>query len=196
MPVGPENSCTRARFKLGSSGRIDELDRPCLGWILRSDLRKQPTEIMIEFTNKILFVGYGAVAECTLPSSSSTIKVPAKNVTVMDFENRAESSRSGTAKGVNFVQDRVTRENLGALLGRYVSAGDIIIDLAWNIDALEILQWCHDRGVRYINTSTELWDPYQGFAGQQADYQDSLLAPVESAPPACEVAGQGSDGGH
>jgi len=117
---------------------------------------------MIEFTNKILFVGYGAVAECTLPIIFKHIKVPAKNVTVMDFENRAEKLKKWTAKGVNFVQDRVTRENLGALLGRYVSAGDIIIDLAWNIDALEILQWCHDRGVRYINTSTELWDPYQG----------------------------------
>jgi homospermidine synthase len=51
---------------------------------------------------------------------------------------------------------------MGSLLSKYVSAGDIIIDLAWNIDALEILQWCHDQGVRYINTSTELWDPYQG----------------------------------
>ena len=36
------------------------------------------------------------------------------------------------------------------------------IDLAWNIDCCEILQWCHDRGVLYINTSVELWDPYAG----------------------------------
>jgi homospermidine synthase len=117
---------------------------------------------MIEFNNKILFVGYGAVAECTLPIIFKHIKVPAKNVTVMDFENRAEKLKKWTAKGVNFVQDRVTRENMGSLLAKYVGTGDILIDLAWNIDALEILQWCHDRGVRYINTSTELWDPYEG----------------------------------
>jgi homospermidine synthase len=36
---------------------------------------------MIEFKNKILFVGYGAVAECTLPILFKHIKVPAKNVT-------------------------------------------------------------------------------------------------------------------
>ena len=47
-------------------------------------------------------------------------------------------------------------------LGRYLSAGDLLIDLAWNIDACEILQWCHDRGVLYVNTSTEVWDPYAG----------------------------------
>ena len=158
----PENSCTRARIKLGSSGKIRERNGPCPDLFLRSDLRKQPTVIMIEFTNKILFVGYGAVAECTLPIIFKHIKVPAKNVTVMDFENRAEKLKKWTTKGVNFVQDRVTRENMGSLLAKYVGAGDIIIDLAWNIDALEILQWCHDHGVRYINTSTELWDPYQG----------------------------------
>src|SRR5208283_2343172 len=132
--------CTRARFKLGSSGRYRERGRPCADCFLRSDLYQQPTEIMIEFTNNILFVGYGAVAECTLPIIFKHIKVPAKNVTVMDFENRAEKLRKWTAKGVNFVQDRVTRENLGSLLGKYVATGDIIIDLAWNIDALEILQ--------------------------------------------------------
>ena len=48
---------------------------------------------MIEFTNKILFVGYGAVAECTLPILFKHVKVPAKNVTVMDFENRAAKLR-------------------------------------------------------------------------------------------------------
>jgi len=115
---------------------------------------------MIEFKNKILFVGYGAVAECTLPILFKHIKVPAKNVTVMDFENRAEKLKKWTAKGVRFVRDRVTEENMGALLAKYLGAGDLLIDLAWNIDALEILQWCRDQGVLYINTSTELWDPY------------------------------------
>ena len=116
---------------------------------------------MIEFKNKILFVGYGAVAECTLPILFKHIKVPAKNVTVMDFENRAAKLKQWTAKGVHFVRDRVTEENMGKLLAKHVGAGDLLIDLAWNIDALEILQWCRDHGVMYINTSTELWDPYK-----------------------------------
>jgi len=116
---------------------------------------------MITFNNKVLFVGYGAVAECTLPILFKHIKVPAKNVTIMDFEDRREKLKKWTTKGVRFVKDRVTEENMGTLLSKHVGQGDILIDLAWNIDALEILQWCHDNGVRYINTSTELWDPYK-----------------------------------
>jgi len=117
---------------------------------------------MIEFNKKILFVGYGAVAECTLPILFKHLKVPAKNVTVMDFEDRRAKLAPWTALGVSFVQDRVEQGNLAAILGKYLSAGDVLIDLAWNIDALVILQWCHDHGVLYINTSTEVWDPYHG----------------------------------
>lgn len=115
---------------------------------------------MIEFRNKILFVGFGAVAECTLPILFKHIKVPAKNVTVMDFESKADKLKKWTSKGVTYIQDRITEENLDTALSALVGPGDLLIDLAWNIDACEILQWCHDNGVMYINTSVELWDPY------------------------------------
>jgi homospermidine synthase len=117
---------------------------------------------MIEFSKRILFVGYGAVAECTLPILFKHIGVPPKNVTVIDFEAKEEKLREWTALGVTFVRDKVTEDNMAKLVGKYASAGDILIDLAWNIDACEILQLCHDKGILYINTSVELWDPYAG----------------------------------
>lgn len=121
---------------------------------------------MIEFSKKILFVGYGAVAECTLPILFKHIKISPKNVTVMDFEDRSDKLKRWTAKGVRFVKDRVTPDNLDSLLSAHLSEGDLLIDLAWNIDAGEILQWCHDKGVLYVNTSVELWDPYKETEGK------------------------------
>jgi len=61
---------------------------------------------------------------------------------------------------MHFVKDRIGPENLGPLLSKHVAVGDLLIDLAWNIDCCEIVQFCHERGVLYINTSVELWDPY------------------------------------
>lgn len=116
---------------------------------------------MLQFPKKILFVGYGAVAQCALPILVKHLQTPAKNITVMDFEDRKAALAPWLKRGVKFVRRRVSRENMGALLGKYVGAGDLLIDLAWNIDACEILQWCHDHGVLYINTSVELWDPYE-----------------------------------
>lgn len=128
---------------------------------------------MIEFNKKVLFVGYGAVAQCTLPIFLKYVNVPCRNVTVMDFEDRRQALAPWIKRGVKFARKRVTRENMNSLLGKYLGAGDVLIDLAWNIDCCEILQWCHDRGVLYVNTSVELWDPYEN--AQNASPQKMTL---------------------
>jgi homospermidine synthase len=117
---------------------------------------------MLDFNGKILFVGYGAVAQCALPILAKLIKVPYSNITVMDFQDRRAVLQPWIERGVKYVQQRVTEQNMGSLLGKYLKKGDLLIDLAWNIDCCEILQWCHDKGILYVNTSVELWDPYAG----------------------------------
>jgi homospermidine synthase len=119
---------------------------------------------MTRFTNRILFIGCGAVAQCTLPLFFRHIDADPRKVTILDFEDRAPRLTEWTGRGATFVREKVTQENMGRLLGSHVSRGDLIVDLAWNIDAGEILQWCHDSGVLYINTSTEVWDPYSSVA--------------------------------
>jgi homospermidine synthase len=121
---------------------------------------------MTKFDKRILFVGFGAVAQCTLPIIEQLVDVPLKHITVMDFEDRRKELAPWIKKGVKFVQQRVTRSNMASLLAKHLSAGDLLIDLAWNIDCCEILQWCHDKGVLYVNTSVEVWDPYEGAANK------------------------------
>jgi homospermidine synthase len=120
---------------------------------------------MLEFKHKVLFVGYGGVAQCALPILVKHVKLPCRDITVMDFEDRREVLAPWLKRGVKFVRKRVTRENMGALLGQYLGPGGLLIDLAWNIGCCEILQWCHDHGVLYVNTSVELWDPYANAQG-------------------------------
>ena len=113
----------------------------------------------VPFGGTILLLGCGSVAQCTLPLLLRHVVRP-DQVVVMDFvDNRYRISHE-IAAGVRFVIDRVTPDNLGALLGSHLTAGDILLDLAWNIDCPMILSWCHDHGVRYLNTSVELWDAY------------------------------------
>jgi homospermidine synthase len=119
---------------------------------------------MIVFHKKVLFIGFGSVAQCTLPIFFAHVEIPFKNVTVIDFEDKKEAMKPWTDKGVSFVRQTITQGSMGKILGTYLSQGDLLIDLAWNIGAEDILQWCHDHGVLYINTSIELWDPYTGAA--------------------------------
>jgi homospermidine synthase len=116
----------------------------------------------MKFNQKILMVGFGSVAQCTLPILVKHIDVPYQNITVMDFEDQSHLLQPWIAKGVIFEKKKITKDNMANILTDHLAAGDLLIDLAWNIEACEIIQWCHDHNVLYVNTSVEMWDPYTG----------------------------------
>ena len=121
---------------------------------------------MINFNNKILIIGFGSVSQCTVPVLFKHINVDYTHVTIMDFEDIREKVSLWTELGVGYINHKITPDNLTQTLAASVAEGDLIIDLAWNIDCCEILQWCHEHGVLYINTSVEVWDPYEGALDQ------------------------------
>jgi homospermidine synthase len=86
--------------------------------------------------------------------------MPAERITVLDFVDNRDAVAGSLEQGVRYVVERITPDNLSEVLGRHTGPGDLIIDLAWNIGCVDLLQWCHDHQVMYVNTSVELWDPY------------------------------------
>ncbi len=118
----------------------------------------------MKFNGKILVIGYGSVSRCALPLILRHIAASPQNVTVMDFAELGPAAHTVTEFGCTFVRDRITQKTMGKQLGKYVGKGDLIVDLAWNIGCNDILQWCHNHDVLYVNTSVELWDPYESAA--------------------------------
>ena len=80
-------------------------------------------------------------------------------MTIVDQRDTRSRFADSIAKGATYTNDQLTRENMDQFLSKYLSAGDFLLDLAWNIDVNDILGWAHDHGVIYLNTSLELWDP-------------------------------------
>jgi homospermidine synthase len=113
------------------------------------------------FNGKLLIIGCGSVSQCAVPLVLELIEMPAKKITIMDFTDNRGRVKSALDKGVKYVINRITEGNYQELLARYVGPGDMIIDLAWNIDCRAIVQWCRDHQVLYVNTSVEEWDPYR-----------------------------------
>ncbi len=116
------------------------------------------------FTGKILFLGCGSVTQCSLPLLLKEGICSPERITVLDMVDNRHRVAEQLALGVTYVIDTITPGNLGEVLGRYVGPGDICLDLAWNIETNAILEWCRDHGVRYLNSSVEVWDPYQDAA--------------------------------
>lgn len=111
----------------------------------------------MKFKNKVLIIGYGSVAKCTIPILLRHIDIPYKNITIIDFVDKRKELQPWLKKGIKYFQERVTPININQLLSKYVSAGGLVIDLAWNIECIDMLNWCHDNKVLYINTSVEEW---------------------------------------
>ena len=119
----------------------------------------------MQFKGKVLVIGLGSVSRCAFPLLLKHLGAPPERYTVMDFaddEVIAAAAREVRAAGARFVKERITRERLGAQLGQRLAAGDLLVDLGWNIGGNDIVEWCHDHGVLYVNTSVEVWDPYEG----------------------------------
>jgi len=114
----------------------------------------------LPFGGRILLLGCGSVSQCLQPLLLKHFDMDFTRLTIMDFEDLRQTAAEALGAGAIYVQNRITPENMAATLAQYVGPGDLLIDLAWNIDCCEITQWCHDHHVLYINTSVELWNPY------------------------------------
>ncbi len=90
------------------------------------------------------------------------IEAPFKNITIIDFEDKRKALKEWTDRGITFSQERITPQNIDEVLSKYLERGGLLIDLAWNIDCVEIVKWCYLHNVLYVNTSVEEWDSKAG----------------------------------
>lgn len=115
---------------------------------------------MKKFAGRLLVLGCGGVAQCALPLFLRHLDMPRNKITVLDMVDRRESIAEPIAAGVGFELEQITHDDFQSQLARHVGEGDIIVDLAWNLGCVDLVEWCYRHGVRYLNTSVEVWDPY------------------------------------
>jgi|LakMenE18May11ns_1017448.scaffolds.fasta_scaffold9955176_2 homospermidine synthase len=122
------------------------------------------------FPGRILIQGCGSVAQCLLPLILRHFDMPPDRILVIDKDDKRPEIADALAAGVRFEQIEITPDNYVQFLNRSLSAGDLYIDVAWNIETLSLLEWAHQTGVLYINTSVEEWDPYSKVGAAQTLY--------------------------
>lgn len=106
------------------------------------------------FEGRVLFLGYGAVAQCTIPILLKMINIREQQIVILDMVDPPHALRFA------FHRVHLVKENLDEILSRYLRKDDLLIDLAWEIDTRDLLKWCYDHGVLYTNASLERWEPY------------------------------------
>lgn len=141
-------------------------------------------DTMVNFDKKILIIGGGAVSQCTIPLILKHINIPAKNITVIDVADTRPFLRDAIEKGVVFHQQEITKDNFAQVLPTYLQPGDICIDLANEVDTIDILNWCLENQVRYLNTCLNLWKNQNSVDASYSNLKNMTARWVAGSPTA------------
>lgn len=114
----------------------------------------------VHFNGNLLILGSGSVSQCLQPLVLRHLDMDPSKITILDALDLKDKAQAAVTAGATFVQKKLTPENLGPVLETIVDPGDLMVNLTWNIDTEDIITWCRDNEVRYIDTSVEQWDPY------------------------------------
>ena len=106
------------------------------------------------FSNRVLVLGAGSVSQCVLPLLIEHL-VDARQITIADMRDNRSRVKDAITAGATYVQDQLTRENMDQFLSKYLAAGDFLLDLAWNIDANEIIEWAHAVSYTHLTLPTK-----------------------------------------
>lgn len=114
---------------------------------------------MIEFKNKIVQFGFGAVGKSFFEKVSKEIKFNKSKYYVIS-KNKLEYTyflELGGNLG-NFITAEIKKENYQDIFSKYLEEGDLLIDFSDNVGTYDFIKWCADNNVMYLNTGETDWD--------------------------------------
>src|SRR6266850_1095122 len=112
------------------------------------------------FKGRILMLGYGSVGRCTLPLIDRHFDMPLDRIAVVEAHDSRKTIAPYIARGLKYETTPILRDNLAAILSKYLGKGDLLINLSVEVSSTELMNWCHTHGVLYTDTCIEPWPGY------------------------------------
>lgn len=113
---------------------------------------------MIEFKNKIVQLGFGAVGKSFFEKVSQEIQFDINKYFVISRDKLEYTFflELGGKVG-NFIVAEINRENYQKIFSKYLNEGDILIDFADSVGTKDFVEWCAIQKVMYLNTGETDW---------------------------------------
>lgn len=109
----------------------------------------------IRFENRILVLGYGAVARATLPLISNHFEVTNSQIAVVSKPGNFE--KGYPPNGSMLLEVELTRENYEELLSDLVEPGDLLVNLTAEVSSIDLAKYCARHHILYLDTCIEMW---------------------------------------
>lgn len=131
----------------------------------------------------MLIIGFGSVSQCALPLIINLLlsKEHITSITILDALDVRKKLQSylNQYPQIQFSQEILTEDNYEEILSKYLIANDILLDLAYNIETRCLLKWCHHHHVRFVNTTLELWNPFENDDPRQSTLYHRYVQLIE-----------------
>jgi len=114
---------------------------------------------MIEFKNKIVQFGFGAVGKSFFEKVSKEIKFDKDKYFVISRDKLEYTFflELGGNLG-NFIVADINKKNFQNVFSKYLEEGDFLIDFADSVGTKDFIEWCANRNIMYLNTGETDWE--------------------------------------
>ncbi len=104
----------------------------------------------------IVMIGFGSIGRGTLPLIERHFEYDAKKVYVIEPELSDHTFLA--QRGIHHIEKAITRDNYREVLGSVFERGrGFCVNLSVDTSSLDILRFCREMGVLYIDTVVEPW---------------------------------------
>lgn len=114
--------------------------------------------MMLKFEGNIVQFGFGAVGKSFFEKVSKEIDYNEYNyyvITQDKGEFEAYINLGGMAP--NFLVHEIKKDNFKEVFGSVLKCGDLLIDFANEVGTKDILSWCAENNIMYLNTGETDW---------------------------------------
>ena len=108
-----------------------------------------------KFAGKIVFVGFGSVAQGVLPLLLRHIDMPKERISIITAHDRGRAEAESF--GIRYEINPLTRENYRAVLDPRLERGDFLINLSVDVASAALIEFCCEKGVLYLDSCIEPW---------------------------------------
>jgi homospermidine synthase len=128
----------------------------------------QEHEPLVQFSGRLLMVGFGCIGRGVLPLLLRHIDIRPEQIRIV---TQSSARRAVAAEyGAGLRTQGLTRDNYRRVLGEELGPGDFLLNLSINVASVDLVAWCQEHGVLYLDACIEPW------AG---GYTDTALTPSQ-----------------
>lgn len=121
----------------------------------KSVSKKGKYPVHVKFGGKVLIVGFGSIGQGILPLILRHIGIEKKNIKIITAAPLGKEI--ARKEGIAFEINPLTKQNYKKVLDKELSAGDFLLNLSVEVSSIDLIKYCRERDILYLDTVVEPW---------------------------------------